>query len=298
MILEIKDDLHARNCLIQNTPFIQGKGYFPNHHSSRITLALRKSIRFHYGVDPIHLEPLTDQTYTFMSGSNKFILKKSTLNENQLPLWERVFHIANQENLSSILPVYLTNTSEMYMMHDGHIFYLSPYMDSKPIQVKDFYQKLGHIHRKTKTEYTINPIEIKRSFQDYQKKCKENKKILLSYVEYFEQQQHMSPLALQVCTHYRDLQRIFEILDHKVAEMLREREEKVTWSTSLCHGNLSFSHLLFKQNLYFFNWEKASFQNAIQDLYQFFQKETDAYDAPIDDFIHQFEFYLEENELS
>lgn len=258
---------------------------------------LQEIITLHYGLHPQHMMKLSAHSYYFTDGGNSFVLKESSLSEKQLFMWENIFRFAHEENMSSILPVFLTKEGKLYHSVADRIYYLSPFIKSSSIPMKKFYEKLGHIHQHSRTERTIAFKNIKQSFKKYHQQCKENKSILRAYVELFEQEHYMSPLALQVCTHYRDLQRILQKLTEKIYELISSEEEMV-WSTSLCHGSLRFSHVLYDQQIYFIHWEQASIENATTDLLHFFKAETGHYDAPIDDFISLFDHYLQANELS
>src|SRR5699024_953506 len=128
--------------------------------------------------------------------------------------------------------------------------------------------------------------------------CTERHKQLLAYVEQFESNKYMSPLELLVCTQYRDLELVFRETQKRVEQFTQENNEKTAWNYSLCHGSLRFAHFLNADQTYLFNWEKAQYENAIQDLVDFFKYETIVYDTPADLFTKPFTTYMDINELT
>src|SRR5699024_11585028 len=89
----------------------------------------------------------------------------------------------------------------------------------------------------------------------------------------------MSPLELLVRTQYRDLELVFRETRKRVDQFIQENKEETVWNYSLSHGSLRFAHFINADQTYLINWEKAQYENAIQDLVDFFKYETIVYDV-------------------
>lgn len=254
-----------------------------------------------YTVYPLAIEQKTQNLFWVNDGKQEYALKRSSLNEQTIKQWKRVFEQAHMHNMTTVLPVYLTKDGSLYKEMDQFVFYLTPWIiahnDEGTRQTIDhFYNNIGSIHAKTKHSQLIQMDKLKENFSTYQLFCKNTKEQLLDYVKHFEKSRYMSPLELQVCTQYRDLEFALHTIDKRIEQFLTEdEEEQLTWNDCLTHGNLSFSHVL---NPYIINWEQATHENAVLDLSIFFQHEIAYYDSPIDLFIELFPTYNNVNELT
>src|SRR5699024_1016421 len=144
----------------------------------------------------------------------------------------------------------------------------------------------------------IDVQSIDQSFHTYKNQCAERHKQLLAYVEKFEINKYMSPLELLVCTKYRVLELVFRETLKRVDQFIQENNEETVWNYSLCHGSFRFAHFINADQAYLINWEKAQYENAIQDLVDFFKYETIVYDAAAESFIELFTTYMDTNELT
>lgn len=261
-------------------------------------MELIKVIRSNYGINPFHVEQVTDNVYQIEDHYGQYSFKKSSLTQKQLEKWRHVYHQAFENNIVEILPIYLTNDSDFCINFNQQMYYLSPWINSEEIHTEHIYECIGRIHAKTKSIQTIQIEEFKQqSFINYKNVCLNRQKRLLSYVETFEQERYMSPFGLQVCTHFRDLEIVFKKVIASLDNIIDKREP-IEWSNSLCHGQFSCSHILKEKQTYIINWEKASYMNATTDLIHFFKEEIKFYDSPEEDFLNLFPKYLKQNKLN
>ncbi|MUK86964.1 hypothetical protein GMD78_00925 [Ornithinibacillus sp. L9] len=253
-----------------------------------------------YGITPVEIEPITSRLYRITDHSNQcYALKKSSLSKESIRKWESVFHIANSNKLLNVIPVYLTRQGSLYETVNEEVFYVTPWLENRKeaITIEKLYRSIGYIHGSTKKKQTISSRSFISSFNRYQKYCETNRNSLLTCVEQFEQKKYMSPFELLVCTHYHVLERVFVTIQRRIEQLISELEDEETWSISLCHGNLSYDHVVNDNQTYLINWEKTFFDNPILDLATFFKEEVIHYDAPIESFIEHFGQYTDENKL-
>lgn len=252
-----------------------------------------------YGIKPTKVMQKSDSLWKIDDGTQQYAFKKSFLDQKTLPMWKQVYQLGHEKKIPSILPVYLSRSSKLYGAIDDEIYYLSPWVQSSPLMMKDFYQALGTLHRKTKIEQEIQIKKFEKSFQQFETVCKSNLKKLLYYVETFEQRHYPSPLELQVCIHYRDLERCFQMLLKKLDEWSnRKAEASVQYPIYLCHGNLDPSHVLRENQTFFINWERATYDNCTKDLIHFLRHDKLQDERDKRSLIEHFQIYLEENKLT
>lgn len=251
-----------------------------------------------YGVKPVKILKISDRVHKIDDGQHQYSLKKSVLTHQSVKKWEQVFHHAQQHQLSEILSIFVTIKNSFYTISNDEFYYLMPWIDGKTSNIKQLYRSIGKIHQKTRQPQLIDYNQMRNHFTQYGHYCDEVQKKLLTYVKQFESHIYMSPLELQVCTHYRDL----ELATKKAQELIRQlsssQAKQKNWDYSLCHGNLRLSHSLIGiDNLYFINWEQVTYNYPATDLFILFKNELINYDAPTKLWIHSFKVYMEENQL-
>lgn len=265
-------------------------------------MAAIKRIAAAYGVSPYHIEQISNRLYKVSDGQHAYALKQSKLTETNLLAWEQVYHQAYASNLSNILPVYLTNQSDLYVKQDDSYYYLTPWIsDEKPDDervIKAAYEAMGDVHAKTKQSLSIDTAPIIQEFNDYQQYCAEYHHTLLTYVAMFEQNRFMSPFELQVCTHYHVLTNVLDELNNHLERLKDQLEHEPKWNYSLLHGDLDSSHFLYRNRTYLINWEKATYDNAVLDLAMLLQKEAQFNNQQTAQWAELFQSYQDKNPLT
>lgn len=252
-----------------------------------------------YSIYPATIDKITDRLYRIHDGRFVYALKQASMGTENIAKWERVYQQAFVQNLSLVLPVYVTENRKMYVEMDGDIYYLTPWIETeKKRDIELFYRSLGIMHAKTKNEQLINAGVFIRNFDIYKSFCDDTAMNLLHIVEQFEKSRYMSPFELLVCTHYRDLEYAMGEVHKRIDKLTDQEAERVSWNYSMCHGNLKFSHLLMSNQTYLLNFERAKLDNAVMDLVVFFRNEIGYFDAPSDMLIDEFSSYTSENELT
>lgn len=253
-----------------------------------------------YSIFPQGIVNITDRLYQIKANGKQYALKRSKLKADKLENWKLVYHLAHQNGLQAILPIYLTDQKQLYVEMAGDIYYLSPWINERKRDysiesIEKLFHNLGDIHLRTKHIQQINKEDLEKNFLPYKKQCGDDEKKLFRIIERIEKKHYPSPLELQVLTHYRDLSYSLKISQQLVDRIMSERETDASWGTSLIHGNLESGHC-FEE--YFINWENASVKHAIHDLSHFFQSETVNRYRNMELLIQAFPAYLEENPLN
>ncbi|MGY0693171.1 hypothetical protein ACW2QC_10340 [Virgibacillus sp. FSP13] len=255
-----------------------------------------------YRINAVTMEYQTDNLLKISDSHHSYALKKSKLTSETIDNWENVYHQSYQQNMPSILPVYLTEQGKLHENINGTFYYLTPWLSSNPIeleqQIKRMYHSIGMIHAKTRQSLAMDSEKVMKRFERYQVQLRKNRAALLQYVEQFEKNRYMSPVELLVCTQYRDLEFVFDELINRIEQFVYDLQSQSVWYYSLCHGQLDFSHIIYDHHIHFINWEKAHFNNAAVDLAELFHNVTKYYDNPAESLVDIFYAYLEENKLT
>ncbi|GGB28134.1 hypothetical protein GCM10011409_01870 [Lentibacillus populi] len=262
-----------------------------------------KKVLASYRIHPVTVEQKTENLYRIWDGKHYFALKESRMTDETISGWENVYHQAYRQNLSAILPVYVTEQGSLYSKDDQSFYYMTPWLPIKNIteqkqQIERLYQTSGTIHAITKQSLPMEQEKVMNNFKRYRTNLAKNRSELLSTVERFEKNRYMSPVELLVCTQFRDLDFVLRVLQDQVDRFIDDIKQESDWQYSLCHGQLDFSHVIFAHQTYLLNWERAHHDNATSDLANLFTNVVTDYDDPMDDLIELFPVYLKENKLT
>ncbi|MGP4108413.1 hypothetical protein [Virgibacillus sp. L01] len=254
-----------------------------------------------YGVHPYKIDQVSKHLFRISDGKHYYALKKSILTEQKLDLWEYVYHQAYTQNIRSILPVYLTKQSKLYVQNAQSYYYLTPWLSSNKLNhlqiIKNLYNAIGEVHAKTKRTQLIQTNTVINKFNEYQKKCADLYKRELYYVELFEKNRFMSPFELLVCTQFRIMDNVLSTLNSCIEKLTSEIQNDHEWNYSLCHGNLDLTHIILHNDTYILNWEKANYDNAIADLSILLKHLVRNYDQSSSQLTDSFSVYTSKNIL-
>ncbi|WP_077327244.1 phosphotransferase [Virgibacillus siamensis] len=257
-----------------------------------------------FNLFPVKMEQITDRVYQIDTGQHQYAIKRSSLGKKAkaLPVFEEVYRRAAKHTITSILPVYLTRHAGLYTEQNGQIYYVTPWIsddvNNNEQVIQSIYKSIADTHAKTKKVSHMDTSPVIEKFANYQKRCAAKQNKLLESVELFEQRRYMSPLELQVCTHFHILNDAFAELDRKIGDFNFELGATNKWNVCLCHGNLKSSHILHGDEPYLINWEKASINNAITDLVVFFKHQLCHWYQTSDKLMEHFSVYASRNSLN
>lgn len=250
-----------------------------------------------YHIEPEYIKQITPLLYYIDDGDQTYALKKSKLDKESIRMWMWTYDQAYQHQLSFIPSVILTRDSQLFVMHNDYIYYMTHWIEHKDYSIHHIFRALGRLHAKTKQTTTIQVNELANRFTSYKEKCQHMFHMIIKTVEKFERELYMSPFELQVCTHFRHIERVIQTLTFTINRFLDECQTQTEWNYSLCHGNFHMSHIVASDQTYFINWEKTHFNHAILDLITFF-KQSERFSFPRQSCMSSFPVYLEENGLT
>ncbi|WP_077621339.1 phosphotransferase [Sediminibacillus massiliensis] len=250
-----------------------------------------------FHVIPTDIVRVTDRLYKIHTPTDTFALKRSRLHPQSLSNWRSAYQNANKYRFDSIVPVYLTNDGEIYLEFQQDFYYLSPWIeqvasDEPKHDIEAFYHEISYIHQQTKQERKLPDNFLEQSVLKEKENVFSGQAQLLESVETFEQRRYMSPFELQVCTHYRDLLRVYQSLDEWYELYLEDESKSDSANVCLCHGNLRSSHIINRNSkAYFVNWEHSFHGSPMHDLALFYYQDFQYHDSLVDELIQSFYVY-------
>lgn len=250
-----------------------------------------------YHVKAEKTEKITHNLWYVKTKDQEYALKKGNFASITIDDWQMVFQIARNKSFSFILPVIATHNGQLFIKSNENIYYLMPWLQHKQYDFKKIYKALGKLHRDTKVNSLYQQKELQATLKNYRRTIKGLFDELLQYIYTYERQIYMSPLELQVCMHYRHIEKAIQTLSEKIDRFLMDAQDSNHWGLGLCHGQLSMSHILVSDQVYFINWEKAHYGHAVTDLLALFQ-DAKKFNFPKQSMKENFSTYLKENPLS
>ncbi|WP_277678279.1 phosphotransferase [Gracilibacillus dipsosauri] len=230
-----------------------------------------------YQIKPTKVEKVTDRVFKIHTNYRIYALKHTSLSDQQLGHWQAVHHFLDQRKVLGFLPVFFTVAGDPFVTNQQSIFYLMPWVESFPHERPtdewtSFFHALGKLHAST-----LQLIELdqqKQNQAEYQayfhSEMKRNSDELLQYIRLFEAKRFMSPVELQACMYYRDMEWVLEETEKWQQVYLDALEKSDKTSIVLCHGNLDPTHYIMTNNqTYFLNWEHAQMASPVHDLISF-----------------------------
>lgn len=253
-----------------------------------------------YQIHPINQRRISESVYEITDQKRqKYALKCSRLTDDKLKKWLHVYELAATIPLPEVIPVYLHQSEDLYINYQNQIYYITPWLEKAEIDWSKYFQVLANVHVHTKKS-TVFPLQqTVKTFNQYESYCRQIQTRLLEWVELFERQHYMSPVELQVCTHYREMNIAIERILTMLSVFIEEINNQHEWSISLCHGNVRREHFVGTNRLHLISWENAYFENAIHDLVHLFSQEATYYDKDFKDWNELFfGSYIQVNPLN
>lgn len=254
-----------------------------------------KAILAKFNLSPITMREVNENNYFLSTISGAYLLRElasSSQKEESLLL---TYRLAQQNNLISIVSLVLTNEGTVYHQHNHKLYLVSPWIEKSQINWEATFETIAKIHQQTKissTDENKSVIQARISV----KRVKALRIRHFQWIELFERQPYMSPLELQVCTHYREISFAFNQLERLIIAL-----EKMEINSGLCliHGNLTRKSILGKEFVYIANWENAAYDHPTKDLLNLFKNEAKNYDKELQEWLnHFFHHYLLNNPLT
>ncbi|MGM8213006.1 hypothetical protein ACLIBH_09450 [Virgibacillus sp. W0430] len=252
-----------------------------------------------YGITPEHVTANSSNVYKIQDQGYFFALKKSSLTNATLKNWVNVLHEAHYYHLTCIPPVFLTKQNQLYVRKNSDIYYLTPWInETEQVTLGQMFSCLGEIHQKTKKKYNVENEDIPRQFAAYRSACSQLQRRLIHYIEQFESVHFMSPIELQVCTHFHKVEQAIKLTLEHVERFLQEISTTKEWSISLCHRNITRSHFITNNMTYLINWEQSYYDQPMVDLLALFCDEIQNNGASAEQLKLAYDEYTTYNKLS
>lgn len=263
-------------------------------------MEMEKGLLLRYGLEAERIEQVTGYLFKVKCGNRNYALKKRTVSMEDERLWTVLHHQAALGIMRGVLPVYMTidGLASVHMNED--VYYLMPWIDSDRPEADLLLGTIGHIHMKTKRIAAPDCTPWIESIRT----CRENigsaRKILLQYIERFENRQYMSPFELSCCTQYMEADRACAEQFRLLEKMEKLLEQGNDWHEYTVHGRLAGEHFLNGTTPFFINWEKTHYGNATVDLHAYFSSEMrhSANFVQRDHYLSAFDGYMKTNCLS
>lgn len=265
--------------------------------------SLMREIVMQYGLTALEVEQHGDRLFKVYTNHGAVAVKRTSLEESQLDSWLEAYKMANTHRLKSIIPLYVTTNQQFYVKRQEGIFYAMPWMeerhrDTPTYHFESLYTCLGEIHHRTSTAKVVKQEDFENYVEGQKNKIRTYKNTLESALEKFEKRHYMPPIELQICTHFHDILRVFELSEEWGERFLEDIEEDKLIRTSLCHGNVKASHFIYDNNQScFINWERATVNNPVYDLTNYYWNLLRYHDAPVEQLIKAFHSYEDQYPL-
>lgn len=175
--------------------------------------------------------------------------------------------------------------------------YKDKYTYGEQLQLTDIFRNIGYAHNNTLQTTSIDKEKVKEDFLHYHKKCVEFRQRFEQYIDEFEQKRYMSPVELLVCTHYRDIDHLFNVLYNRIEQFNTELSEVNEWKYCRCYGQRNIKHLLIKRHLYQNSHEHFFHGNAVLDIVTMIKYHSKYYEWQETELTEYFSTYLKVNPL-
>ncbi|WP_430784991.1 hypothetical protein VBD025_09935 [Virgibacillus flavescens] len=126
----------------------------------------------------------------------------------------------------------------------------SKYTYGEQMNLPAIFQNIGFAHKSTSQTSSLDKEMIQEDFLKYQDKCVHSRNRFENYIDEFEQRRYMSPVELLICTHYRDIDVLFNDLINRLEQFNSELNEINEWKYSRCYGSKNIKHLFESGHLY------------------------------------------------
>lgn len=165
------------------------------------------------------------------------------------------------------------------------------------LTLPDLFRNIGYAHNSTLQTISIDKEKVQEDFMNYHKKCIQFRKRFDHYMDEFEQKRYMSPVELLVCTHYRDINHLFNELFSLIEKFNSELSQVNEWKYCRCYGHKNIKHLLVKRHLYQNSHEHFFHGNAVMDVATMIECHANHYEWQDTELTEYFSIYLEVNQL-
>ncbi|GAE92644.1 CotS-related protein [Gracilibacillus boraciitolerans JCM 21714] len=254
-----------------------------------------------YQIQSEEIEQITERVYKIKSNSRQFALKKSNLVTDDLGRWLAIYQYIQHKQIFGFVPVYQTKDRQPFYQQQTDIYYLMPWVERRyseqPIdEYGSVVHAMGSLHASTMAQHEIASLRQNKSTleQQFYQEIVSYREQMITSIRYFEAKRFMSPIELQICMYYRDMEEIFNNIEKWQEIYLEELENNDQMKYTLCHGNIKPSHyVLTPASTYFLNWEYAVMASPTFDLVRYYHYLFQFHDCDMDKVKESFSIYCQ-----
>ncbi|MCD5323747.1 MULTISPECIES: phosphotransferase [Pontibacillus] len=253
-----------------------------------------------YGLTAYEMEQYSDKVTKAYTPVGPVAVKRSEMDERTLHHWLETYRQIENYQFQHVMPLYMAANKELYVSYGDHIYYVMPWMDTPnrdtpPYPFEQLYRTIGKMHKRTLHTEVVKREDYEERMNNRKTQLQQYRESLAKWVQTFEEHHYMSPVELQICTHYRDLDKVCEISMDWCDRFLDDLEEDKQVRTALIHGNVKPSHFLYDDSKpYLLNWERSKTYYPAYDITTYFYHVLRYHDAPVDQLISTFSYYEEQ----
>ncbi len=253
-----------------------------------------------YKLSAYEVEVQSDKVYKAYTPVGPVAVKRSSLDRQTIQDWIEVYRKIESYQFQHVVPLYMTSERELFVEHKGAIYYVMPWIetpnrDTPPYPFEQLYRTIGQMHKRSLHTKVVKREDYEDLMNNRKTQLQNYREVLAKWVTTFEQRHYMSPVELQICTHYRDLDKVCEIGMEWCDRFLDDLEEDKQIRTALIHGNVKPTHFVYDDSTpYLLNWERAKTYYPVYDITTYFYHVLRYHDAPVDQLISTFSYYEEQ----
>ncbi|GAB2560709.1 phosphotransferase [Gracilibacillus alcaliphilus] len=254
-----------------------------------------------FQLQPQEIEQVTDKVYKIRANDQHYALKCMIYQEENCGKWLAIQQYLEQNRIYAFAPIIYTKDSQPVYTDQQMVYYVMPWIErANQDQPVDEYvtvmHAIGQLHGATMQDHPVQNLKDRQSVMEdqFQGELTQYREQMLQTVRQVEAKRFMSPVDLQLCMYYRDMEQIFDKLELWQSEYLTQLETTDHMKYCLCHGNLQPSHyVLANSYTYLLNWESAYMTSPTYDLAVYFRYLFQYHDCDVTKLKETFSIYCQ-----
>ena len=193
------------------------------------------------------------------TSKGKYVLKEKKTN------LQEIYDYLNAKKFYNYLPI-INDYTDNYELYP----YINELNMSNSSKAIDLIYELSMLHVKTTTYEEVNLDEIKKLYEETNKRIDYLYKYYLDLQDYIESNVYMAPAEYLLIRNISMVYRLLGFSKNKLNSWYQATEKLKKQRYVLLNNNLKLDHFLEGESNYFVNWNKAKRGNVIYDFLNFF----------------------------
>ncbi|MGL4820673.1 MAG: phosphotransferase, partial [Bacilli bacterium] len=189
---------------------------------------------------------------------------------------------------NSVIPIFQTFDGRHYVIHDGHLFYLMPWLERNELayEYEDTYtlmlRTLGELHAHTSEPFNVTVSMLEDYYANTMERWDRDKLTMERFLHQSEKAWYPSPFQMLFLSSYSRINQAHEYAEQMLDKWFLESESTGEGRTVLNHGNPRAAHFLMDGTgaPYWISFEHARRSTPVYDLVKFFRHSL--YTYPVD----------------